>query len=205
MEYSVDWDSLPCMEGKVDPRPLKAVTLYKMEKGGLRRVTTADNFREMDSYIRDYAATGHSRPKVCVLAAHWKVEEDFRGPGVLAVALRVDRKMEKETGICEKALLQDIYQQCPFICMENNHAASRDNRHVNALAASLYCLDGLRDPFLKGLAKRWDGSLDQFVQRYVNGEKAKTLDGVKEIRRIRSQKQERRTDRSQREGNRPKR
>ena len=148
MDFTIDWDNLPSMEEERNTCPLKAVSLWKMDKGGLRRLTTTDNFLDMDNYIRDFAATGHNRMKVCVLAAHWKVEENFRGYGVMAVPLRIDRKLEKAENICENTLLHDAMRQCSFIHMEDSNA-SKDIRHNKAMAASLYNLEGLRETFVR--------------------------------------------------------
>ena len=168
MDFSVDWDNLPVMDGEVTPRPLKAVSLLKMDRTGLRMLTTADNFKEMDKYIRDYSATGHNRTRICVLTARWKVEENFKGFGVMVVPLRIDRKLSLETDICEKALMQDIFRQCKFI--REDTSDKREAKHTNALAASLYCLDGLREPFLTAIRSKWERSSEEFSSRYVRGE-----------------------------------
>lgn len=163
----MDWDALPVMDGEVRPRPLKAVSLLKMDKTGLRMLTTADNFKEMDKFIRDYSATGHNRMRVCVLTAHWKVEDEFKGYGVMAVPLRIDRKLSMEQDICEKALLQDVLRQCKFI--QEGVGNKKEAKHTNALATSLYCLDGLREPFLAAIIEKWERSPEEFMSKYVNG------------------------------------
>lgn len=38
---------MPVMDGEIKPRPLKAVSLWKMEQTGLKRLTTADSFKEI--------------------------------------------------------------------------------------------------------------------------------------------------------------
>ena len=172
MDFSVDWDALPVMDGEVRPRPLKAVSLLKMDKTGLRMLTTTDNFQEMDRYIQDYSATGHNRMRVCVLTAHWKVEDEFKGYGVMAVPLRIDRKLSLETDICEKALMQDVMRQCRFI--REDTSSKKEAKHTNALATSLYCLDGLREPFLDAIRDKWERSPEEFTSKYVKGE---ALDG----------------------------
>ena len=171
MDFTIDWDNLPSMEEERNACPLKAVSLWKMDKGGLRRLTTTDNFRDMDNYIRDFAATGHNRMKVCVLAAHWKVEENFRGYGVMAVPLRIDRKLEKAENICEYTLLHDAMRQCSFIHMEDSNA-SKDIRHNKAMAASLYNLEGLRETFVREVQARWPHSKEEFEARYTKQERA---------------------------------
>lgn len=171
MDFTIDWDNLPSMEEERNTCPLKAVSLWKMDKGGLRRLTTTDNFLDMDNYIRDFAATGHNRMKVCVLAAHWKVEENFRGYGVMAVPLRIDRKLEKAENICENTLLHDAMRQCSFIHMEDSNA-SKDIRHNKAMAASLYNLEGLRETFVREVQARWPHSKEEFEARYTKQERA---------------------------------
>lgn len=171
MDFTIDWDNLPSMEEERNACPLKAVSLWKMDKGGLRRLTTTDNFRDMDNYIRDFAATGHNRMKVCVLAAHWKVEENFRGYGVMAVPLRIDRKLEKAENICENTLLHDAMRQCNFIHMEDSNA-SKDIRHNKAMAASLYNLEGLRETFVREVQAMWPYSKEEFAARYTKQERA---------------------------------
>lgn len=189
MDYKVDWDALPVMDGEIKPRPLKAVSLWKMEQTGLKRLTTADSFKEMDNYIRDYSSTGHNRMKVCVLTAHWKVEDEFKGYGVMAVPIRIDRKLSMETDICEKALIQDALRQCSFIREEGNR---KEAKHTNALATSLYCLDGLRDPFLSAMNKKWERSQEEFVSKYVKGEtlggQGKRLSPVRREKEARTEK-----------------
>lgn len=170
MDFTIDWDKLPLMEEEKNACPLKAVSLWKMDKGGLRRLTTTDNFHDMDNYIRDFAATGHNRMKVCVLTAHWKVEENFRGYGVMAVPLRIDRKLEKAEDICENTLLHDAMRQCSFIQMEDSNA-SKDIRHNKAMAASLYSLEGLRETFVREVQARWPHSKEEFAARYIKQEK----------------------------------
>ena len=189
MDFKVDWDALPVMDGEVKPRPLKAVSLWKMDKSGLKKLVTTDNFKEMDNYIRDYSATGHNRMKVCVLTAHWNVEEAFKGYGVMAVPLRIDRKLSMETGICEKALMQDALRQCSFIREEGNR---KEAKHTNALATSLHCLDGLRDPFLSAMNKKWERSQEEFVSKYVRGEslggQGKRIIPVRREKEVRTEK-----------------
>lgn len=197
MEFKVDWDAVPAIDGEVKPRPLRAVSLYKMDARGFRKLTTCDSFKEMDQYIRDYSSTGHNRMKVCVLSAHWDVEENFKGYGVMMVPVRIDRKLSMETNICEKALLHDALRQCSYIREETS--AKREAGHTNALTTSLYCLDGLRGPFLSAMRKRWERSPEEFTARYVKGEllswQDKRASEMRKEQPVRAKKASRKTDR----------
>lgn len=127
MDFTIDWDKLPSMEEEKNACPLEVVCLWKKkDEGGIRWLTTTDNFRDMDNYIRDLAATGHNRIKECILTAQWKVEENFHGYGFMAVSLQIDRKLEKAEDICKNALLHDAMRYCDFIQKEESNYAKQE-------------------------------------------------------------------------------